>query len=64
MKISIIIREIRELRISVANELKENVEEAEMLADAKLRLVDQDHHEDHDDQYDDDDDDEIQLRVS
>ena len=57
-----VIREIRELRISVANELKESAEEAEMLADAKLRLVDQDHdhddqdhdHDDHDDQYDDD----------
>ena len=50
------IREIRELRISVANELKESEEESEMLADAKLRPVDQDHHEDGDDQHEDDDD--------
>ena len=50
------IREIRELRISVANELKESEEEAEMLADAKLRPVDQEHHEDGDDQHEDDDD--------
>ena len=33
------IRDIRELRISVENELKESEEEAEMLADAKLRLL-------------------------
>ena len=33
----IMTRDIRELRISVANELKESEEEAEMLADAKLR---------------------------
>ena len=33
------IRDIRELRISVENELKESEEEAEMLADAKLRLA-------------------------
>ena len=32
------IRDIRELRISVENELKESEEEAEMLADAKLRF--------------------------
>ena len=40
----------------MANELKESEEEAEMLADAKLRPVDQDHHEDDDDQHEDDDD--------
>ena len=34
---TIMTRDIRELRISVANELKESEEEAEMLADAKLR---------------------------
>ena len=39
---TIMTRDIRELRISVANELKESEEEAEMLADAKLRPV-QDH---------------------
>ena len=33
------IRDIRELRISVENELKESEEEAEMLADAKLRFL-------------------------
>ena len=36
---TIMTRDIRELRISVANELKESEEEAEMLADAKLRPV-------------------------
>ena len=40
----------------MANELKESEEEAEMLADAKLRPVDQDPHEDDDDQHEDDDD--------
>ena len=37
--ITVIIRDIRELRISVENELKESEEEAEMLADAKLRFL-------------------------
>ena len=36
---TIMTRDIRELRISVANELKESEEEAEMLADSKLRPV-------------------------
>ena len=56
------IREIRELRISVANELKESEEEAEMLADAKLRPVDQDHDDDDQHEYDDDqhEDDDVQ----
>ena len=40
----------------MANELKESEEEAEMLADAKLRPVDQGHHIDGDDQHEDDDD--------
>ena len=37
--IAVYIRDIRELRISVENELKESEEEAEMLADAKLRFA-------------------------
>ena len=37
--ITVYIRDIRELRISVENELKESEEEAEMLADAKLRFL-------------------------
>ena len=37
--IAVYIRDIRELRISVENELKESEEEAEMLADAKLRFL-------------------------
>ena len=37
--ITVYIRDIRELRISVENELKESEEEAEMLADSKLRLL-------------------------
>ena len=37
--ITVYIRDIRELRISVENELKESEEEAEMLADAKLRFA-------------------------
>ena len=36
---TVFIRDIRELRISVENELKESEEEAEMLADAKLRFA-------------------------
>ena len=46
----------------MANELKESEEEAEMLADAKLRPVDQDHDDDDQHEYDDDqhEDDDVQ----